>query len=85
MTAESTTFRGYHAIGAVAKTLKTLAEGLAHRRLPATYITLRAKDYDLITRWPQAAALHEIFVNEGTLHWHGFTLRREHGRPLPIR
>ena len=85
MTGEISTFRGYQAIRTVVSTMETLAEGLAHRRSPAQTMTLRARDYDLIVRWPKASELHGIVINEGGPFWRGFALRREHGRPLPQR
>ena len=85
MSAQNSTFRGYHAISAVVSNMRVLAEGLAHRRPPAQTMTLRAKDYDLIVRWPKAAELHEIVISEGAPFWRGYALRREHGRPLPVR
>lgn len=75
-------FRGYHGISTVVSNMQTLADGLSHRRPPAGSITLRAKDYDLIVRWPKAAELHGIVISQGAPYWRGYGLRREHGRPL---
>lgn len=83
MSRETSSIRGYHAIRAVVADMQTLAEGLLNRRPPATSMTLRARDYDLLARWPKAAALHGIYPSHDVLHWHGFALRREHGRPIP--
>lgn len=66
-------FRGYWAIAEVVARMKKLAEHYAKFH-PRKTICLYRKDYDLLARWPKAAALHGIRQEGKTLVFMGFEL-----------
>ncbi len=79
--AANQTFRGYHSITEVVERMATLADWMQANKPACRAITLRRSDLDLLQRWPKAAALHQIFTNEGVTYWRGFTLRADKSPP----
>lgn len=76
--AEQSVFRGYKAISEVAARVRPLAEWMQQHRPGATSITLRGADYDLVVRWPKAAAMLGFQVPEqGPPKFGGFTISRD--------
>lgn len=66
-------FRGFHAIAEVVERMVKLAD---HQQKfhPHESLRLFRKDYDLLARWPKAAAMHGVMVEGETLVFKGFTL-----------
>lgn len=66
-------FRGFHAIGEVAKKADRIAANarfLPHIRV----LRLYRRDYDLVARWPNAAKLHGFEFAQGVISFKGFQI-----------
>lgn len=74
-------FRGSRAVGTVIERMLALGEWLEKNRPDAHTITLRRRDLQLLQRWPQAAALHQVYTIDNVTHWRAFTLRADNSAP----
>lgn len=70
-------FRGFHAIGEVAKKARRIADNAAFLPNVRT-LRLYRRDYDLVARWPNAAKLHGFEFTAGVMSFHGFQLAYDH-------
>ncbi len=73
-------FRGYWSIMEVVERMRPLADWMERFKPGQKELTLIRKDWDLIARWPKAASLFDIAVDEKGLHWRGFQLKPD-GKP----
>lgn len=88
-----TAFRGYASIGEVMKRMTKLIEWTRQFKPQQQHMTLQRTDYDLIKRWPKAAAAHGISVvdNGRELWYRGLELtydggpRRYERPPTPVQ
>jgi hypothetical protein len=71
-------FRGYQAIKEIVDYMNPLAEWMAKFKPDTHDLTLKGPDYDVIARWPKAAAIHNIRVSDaGDILFKGFKLKRD--------
>lgn len=75
--AESSYFRGYHAIKEVVDYVQPLVEWMAQFKPDTKELTLKRGDYDLIKRWPKAAGLFDISVTEEEISYRGVRLKHD--------
>lgn len=80
-----TTFRGYHAISEVLGRVLPLCRWHLANRPECKTVRLTPMDYDLIVRWPRAAELLGVTVNDGVVKLQlvgggDFELKRHVGR-----
>lgn len=72
-------FRGYAGMQDIHLMVTGLADWLKRHRPSCRQITLRAKDFDYVRRWPKAASMHGFTVTETGATFDGFELRRAAG------
>jgi hypothetical protein len=76
--ANTSTFRGYRAISDVVERMRPLADWLELNAPTCHVMTLARRDLDLLQRWPEAAAVHQIHTNHDRVtYWRGFELRAD--------
>lgn len=68
-------FRGFHAIKEVAQRLTPIVDHAKKFSPDMTQVRLFAKDYDLVERWPKAAAMHGFTFDGDAIFFHGMVLR----------
>lgn len=74
-------FRGFHAIGEVASKARRLAEHCAKFTDCVRVLRLYRRDYDLVARWPKAAALHGFEFTGPAISFQGFKVECDTSRP----
>ncbi len=88
-------FRGFHAIGEVAKKAQRIADHAGRFTRGMVILRLYRTDYDLVARWPNAAKMHGFEFSEGLISFKGFRVAYSSGaeryaratsgdRPLPL-
>jgi len=65
-------FRGFHAIGEVAKKAQRIADHAGKFSRDLRVLRLYRTDYDLVARWPNAAKMHGFEFSEGVISFKGF-------------
>lgn len=73
-------FRGFHAIGEVAKKAQRIADNAPFLPNLRT-LRLYRRDYDLVKRWPKAAALHGFEFTADAISFRGFAVAHDGTRP----
>jgi hypothetical protein len=76
---EQSPFRGYKSIEEVREKVQNLDEWLRTAGKESAPITMLAKDFDLVKRWPKAAELHGFRVAGEEVTFKGRMLRRANG------
>lgn len=72
-------FRGYAGMQDIRLMVARLADWLKLSTPSCRQITLKAKDYDYVRRWPKAAEMHGFTVTADGVQFDGFELRRAVG------
>ncbi len=75
--AETSYFRGYWSIKEVIDYMDPLAEWMTKHKPDSKELTLKGPDFDLLKRWPKAAAMFRVHQHEGALTYKGFSLKRD--------
>ncbi len=75
----TTGHRGYSLIGDLAVRMVRLAEFLTENRHDSVRITIKRADWDLLRRWPRAAADHGFLVTRDLITWRGFQVSPDNG------
>jgi len=74
-------FRGFHAIGEVAKRAQPLAAFMATHHPESQSLRIARSDFDLVARWPKAAALHGFEFGAGQIKFMGFNVIHNNSTP----
>jgi predicted secreted Zn-dependent protease len=81
MTVRTAPFRGTKAIEEVIARMTSLVEWTRKFKPQQEFLRLRRTDLDLIIRWPRAAELHGIVVNESGVWFKGLRLIPDKSEP----
>jgi hypothetical protein len=78
MANEDSYSRGLKSIQEVVAYVEPLALWMEKNKPSCKQLTLKGPDYDLLKRWPKAAAMMHVFQGpEGDLVYRGFALARD--------
>lgn len=73
-------FRGYASIREVVERMGPMGVWMEKFKPECKHLTLKRRDFDLLERWPKAAALFEIQKTpDGGLYWKSFRLYPDTG------
>jgi hypothetical protein len=67
--------RSARAIPALIARMDALAQWLEAHRPDIKVMSLRRCDIALLQHYPEIAARHQVFINDGHIYWRSFALR----------